>query len=187
MATASKGRAASATSLEKEEAKKKAEEEATTPKPNTPPRTLAPPLALPNLARLVSLVAAFAPVLRLHPDDIYKPCSAEWFAARSSFWWSNESEGKCLARLGECSLRLAVQRQRELGGGVEGAGRRGRLALDPLARGGQDFAKLDEEVPLYVRAHLLVPPPPRDSSSAALLRPRLEVRESTRAPPRPLS
>ena len=123
-------------------------------------------------------------MLRLHPDDAYRPCSAEWFASRSSLWDDGGVGGgkKCLARLGECSLRLAVERQRELGGGVEGAGRRIRLALDPLARGGQALEELDERVPLYVRAHLAVPPPQAVAREAArfpassLLRPRLEVR-----------
>ena len=153
--------------------------------PKPPPRTLAPPPSLPNLDRLRSLVAAFAPVLRLHPDDAYRPCSAEWFASRSSLWDDGDGgggggggggaaaaggggagRGRLLARLGECSLRLAVEKQRELGGGVEGAGRRIRLALDPLARGGQDFEELDERVPLYVRAHLAVPPPQAARESA---------------------
>ena len=182
MATATKDRAADAAALEKKKKEKKIEDETTKPEPKPPPRTLAPPPSLPNLDRLTSLVAAFAPVLRLHPEDIYKPCSAEWFAARSSLWDDNGDggRGKCLARLGECSLRLAVEKQRELCGGVEGAGRRIRLALDPLARGGQEFDALDDEVPLYVRAHLAVPPPPRGagtscSSSWASLRPRLEI------------
>ena len=119
-------------------------------------------------------------MLRLHPDDVYKPCSAEWFASRSSLW--DDERGERLARLGECSLKLAVEKQRELGEGVEGAGRRIRLGLDPLARGGQSLDELDDKVPLYVRAHLAVPPPlerggggEAASSSPEALRPRLEI------------
>lgn len=185
--TATKSKAASAAAAAAPEKEEQQHHE--NPKP--PPRTLAPPPSLPNLARLRQLAAAFAPVLRLHPDDAFRPCSAAWFASRSSLWDDGGGDGgdggrengRLLARLGECSLRLAVESQRELGRGVEGAGRRLRLALDPLARGGQELDELDEKVPLYVRAHLVVPPPQarereaaRGASDLASLRPRLEVR-----------
>jgi len=177
MATATKERASAATATKK----KQQHETDTPPKPPAPPpRTLAPPSSLPNLDRLRSLVAAFAPVLRLHPDDAFNPCSAEWFASRCSLWDDGGGEKKCLAGLGECSLRLAVEKQRELiKQGGTGGRRRIRLQLDPLARGGQRFEELDERVPLYVRAHLVVPPPPPPPTCCGeevSLRPRLEVR-----------
>ena len=36
--------------------------------------------------RLRQVIAQFAPVLRLHEDERYLPCSVDWYLQRSQLW-----------------------------------------------------------------------------------------------------
>ena len=117
------------------------------PQSDPPPRTLRPPPTPPNAARLRALVAAWAPVLRLHPNDTFRPCTGPWFAARSAL----TRHGERLLAFGATTLVAALAEQ-------AARGRDGlRLALDPFARPGQPLAELDAGVPLYARAQLAIP------------------------------
>ena len=129
--------------------------------PKPPPRTLRPPptALAPTPARLAALVAAWAPILRLHPGDAYHPCSGPWFAARSVLL--DRTGGRVLAPLGKASVKGAVAAAAAAAAATPadpvGAARAVRLALDVTARHGQPLAELDAGVPLYVRAQLAIP------------------------------
>ena len=132
--------------------------------PKPPPRTLRlPPTALaPSPARLASLIAAWAPILRLHPTDAFHPCSGPWFAARSTLMDPRRGDGgKVLAPVGNATVPAAVAASPAAAASHPhdpvGAARAVRLALDVTARHGQPLAELNASVPLYVRAQLALP------------------------------
>ena len=147
------------------------------PPPSPPPRTLRPPPSAlaPTPARLAHLIAAWAPVLRLHPTDAYHPCSGPWFAARSALVDPRRPDGRTLlAPVGRATVPAAVAAAAAAAASDPtdpvGAARAVRLALDITARHGQPLHELDGAVPLYVRAQLALPrggPPARPTLELA--------------------
>lgn len=98
--------------------------------------------------RLQQVIAQYTPVLHLHEDERYLPCSVEWYFERSQLWLEEPVDNEppkrtLLLDRGKvnASQLLEVQQhhpQRQL-----------HLEIEPLARSGMQQGELDE-VPLYV-------------------------------------
>ncbi|DBA67866.1 TPA: hypothetical protein ACH3X2_014210 [Trebouxia sp. C0005] len=98
--------------------------------------------------RLRQVIAQYTPVLHLHPDERYLPCSVDWYFKRSQLWReepvANETPRRTLlldkGQVNAAQL-LEIQQHHphhEL-----------RIEIEPLARHGMQRCELDE-VPLYV-------------------------------------
>ncbi|KDD77060.1 hypothetical protein H632_c29p0 [Helicosporidium sp. ATCC 50920] len=105
-----------------------------------------------DLARLKAIVQAHTPVFFLHPEERYRPCSAEYFLAHSRLVQAGRGgrPSKVLldrgAVTGEALLR-AQQAFRQGGGAPFQAL---ALEIEPTAYEGPPAQSLDDQAPVYV-------------------------------------
>jgi len=108
--------------------------------------------------KLKVLIAKYAPVLYLHPDDKYMPCSAEYYMSHSELRVSSSSYfGDYIVLLKEGEVTsdtlLACQHTHQQSGGNDGSL---YLALNPSARCGMPPDHIDGSVPLYVHPKAVI-------------------------------
>lgn len=98
--------------------------------------------------RLRQVIAQYTPVLYLHPDERYLPCSVDWYFERSQLWReepvANETSRRTLLlSKGQVNAAQLLEIQQHH------PHHQLHIEIEPLARHGMQRSELDD-VPLYV-------------------------------------
>lgn len=122
-----------------------------------------------ELDKLKALIAKYAPVFYLHPDDKYMPCSAEYYMSHSELRSSSKyycGGSTVLLKEGEVTsdtlLACQYSHQKQPGGNDGDL----YLALNPSARCGMPPDHIDHKVPLYVHPKSIITTSPDKEGSA---------------------